>query len=123
MILDLTISKLQHYVCPIDDKKFRFIHGQCLYYETRKLSYSEARLNCQTMFNGKGQLFEPRDLHMNTIVHKKGLEIFHISLEDEHWLKDSFRIWLGINSLKKEGIYEYDKTNLTIDFDIPWAPG
>ena len=55
--------------CPIENLKYRLIHGKCFYFETiKKHSYEISQRNCDGKFPNGGKLFEPQTLEFNKKV-------------------------------------------------------
>ena len=70
--------------CPIENLKYRLIHGKCFYFETVKQhSYEIAQRNCDGKFPNGGKLFEPQTLEFNKKVLEASREIIGMIVHEE----------------------------------------
>ena len=57
------------------------INNKCVYYETSRYNYEDAKQKCSERFVNNGRLFEPKSWNENEIAYKIGK-----SLGDKKWL-------------------------------------
>ena len=93
--------------CPTSSPKHKMISGSCYYFETRKMSFSNAKQNCLDKFGSSvsGQLFEPRSLAINDAVHREAQNILRPA-----------DFWLGVTD-KKDQKYRYESDGTEVSMD------
>ena len=58
--------------CVAEESNYRMINNKCVYYETTKYNYEDAKNKCEERFNNTGRLFEPKSWNENDIAFKIG---------------------------------------------------
>ena len=93
--------------CPTSSPNHKMISGTCIYFESRKMSFYNAKRNCLDKFGSSvsGQLFEPRSLAINDAVHREAQNI--LSPAD---------FWLGVTD-KKDQKYRYESDGTEVSMD------
>ena len=98
--------------CPTEESGYRFIEGNCYFFEIiYEMNYEAAKQNCHTKFNGMGKMFEPKTLAINEKVHEIALD-----LKRHHY-------WVGVNDIQNEGTWVYTSDGSPIPFNAPWFSG
>ena len=82
--------------------------GSCIYFETSKKTYSDAKDNCKTVFGpgSTGRLLEPRSPIMNQEVYNAATSLSQIDADDS--------VWLGITNFRDNSVFEYDSDSQAV---------
>jgi len=113
--------------CPVDDPRYsglaepggegayRFVDGQCYFFERTLMSYEEAKVNCGTKFNSSGGiLFEPKTSQIITNITDLSKSIF--SDQQGH----GYISWIGVNDFANDGTFVYTSNNEPFTMELPW---
>ena len=92
--------------------RYHLVEGICLFYTETELSYEDAKVNCESKFNGYGRLFEPKSRGINKKAHDAGIENGH-----GNWY------WIGVNDQKLEGSWVYTNSGQPISIYPNWRLG
>ena len=90
------------------------INNKCVYYETSRYNYEDAKQGCESRFSNNGRLFEPKTWYENEVAFKIGrhsLGIIYVN-----W-------WVGINDEENEGQFVFESDGTSISYSPSWFNG
>ena len=80
------------------------INNKCVYYETSRYNYEDAKQKCRERFVNNGRLCEPKSWDENEIAYKIGK-----SLGDKNWQ-------IGINDKRVPGKFVFESDGTPISY-------
>jgi len=113
--------------CPVDDPRYsgmaepggqgayRFVDGQCYFFERTLMTYEETKVNCGTKFGSSGGiLFEPKTSQIINAITDLSKSIF-INAQGNGYVS-----WIGVNDFTKDGTFVYTSNNEPFTIGLPW---
>ena len=95
--------------CPIHLNNVHMIGGKCYYYEKTKLTPSQAKKNCKSVFGDfkQGKLFEPQSVDESRSIIKKAKDLSYVSGDF---------IYIGLQKDPKDNKVIYMSSNQKVKF-------
>ena len=89
--------------CPTNDPNYHKLNDHCIFFEKSSKNYEDAKQNCETKFDGRGKLFEPKTWSENEMAYKIAKATY------SYW-------WIGVNDKQTEGSFVYESNGSPISF-------
>ena len=96
--------------CPTNDPNYHKLNDHCIFFEKSSKNYEDAKQNCETKFDGRGKLFEPKTWSENEMAYKIA------KLTSCCW-------WIGVKDKQTEGSFVYESNGSPISYTPKFFSG